>query len=139
MKYNTFWGYVFWTLLLLSTLGELRPVLMNMWSLLYDGTIGDIHWVFWVPAQMFLVALVTLKIILLRWFFPRNSSELSCLISTKDICGICAGMSTFFSLVILTAILVSGGLKTFQTWQAIQAMTVLLTPFIFIYYLFKEE
>lgn len=139
MKYNTFWGYIFWTLLLLSTVSDLRPILINFWEVLYNGSFGNVHVIFWIPIHILLIAVIVLKVSLLRWFFPRKRERRYDLFGTREICGLCAGMSTFLALPVLIAVIMNGGLKTYQIPQMIQIISYLSTPFMFIYYLVREE
>lgn len=139
MKYNTFWGHVFWTLLLLSTLSDLRPVLINLWEVLYNGSFGHMSIILWILAHILLISIVVLKISLLRWFFPKSNTRSYDLIGTREICGLCAGLCTFLAFPILVAVIVNGGLKAYQPAQVVQLVSYLLTPFMFIYYLVREE
>lgn len=138
MKYNTFWGYVFWAFLLISTLTDLRPFLINIWGLVYAGSIGGTNWILWVFVMAFLTALIVLKISLLRWLFPRSYGNYEELFGTKERCMLCGGLCTWYSLILLGIVIFAGGLKTFHGIQVVQMIITMLTPFIFIYYLVRE-
>lgn len=139
MKYNTFWGYFFWILLLTSALMDLRPLVTNLWNLVYNGSLMGVNIFLWFIGNTFIFCLLTLKVSLLRWFFPLNEHRSYDLLGTKTICGLCAGISGFYAVIILAIVIFIGGLKTFDGIRLLQTISIIFTPLIFIYYLTRED
>lgn len=139
MKYNTFWGHVFWVLLTVSFLADLRPILMNLWNLVYNGSIDGSNLFFWLCGMAFLSGIAGMKISLLYQLFPRADNRIFYSFGTNTLCGLCGGICTLYAFCLLVIIICLGGLKVFDVSQVIQMVISLLTPFIFIYYLVREE
>lgn len=139
MKYNTFWGYFFWTMLLVSALLDLRTPGFYIWNLVYNGSLMGVNFFLWIITNGFILFLFLLKVSLLRWFFPLNKHRSYDLFGTREVCGLCAGISTLYAVIILAVVIFIGGLKTFDGIRLLQTSSIILTPFIFIYYASRED